>query len=298
MSVRLGTIELTRLQTVEVDEGRNLVEHRLPGGIGSVFQDLGRGSIRLNLRGLLLGEHALLDIETLRSAHAEATPLQFSADIAAGSDLTDVIIEDVQVQQIPGYTSRYEFALRICEWKEPPESIGAANALVDQEVAADAATWSAEALAIAGGLDDPGALAGLLANAKDLLARIDVSELAQAVIGAIGGLDASDFAHLASALTGIDADKFIGLLEALGEADSLGDVFGLLADDGIDLLQQLSGIDLSGVSPLVQAFLGGPEFLDLLDAVRKAANALLADIAGLKVFGELEALNSENLPQP
>jgi hypothetical protein len=287
MSVRLGDIELTRLQAVEVDEGRNLVEHRLPGASGSVFQDLGRGAIRLRLRGLLLGEAALQDIETLRSAHADATPLQFSADIAVGSQLTDVLIEDVQVHQVPGYAFRYEFELLVREWTEPPEPAGAATAAVEREVAADAAAWNDEALALGGAMDSPGGLAGLLADAKGLLSRIDVAELAQAVIGAIGGLDPSDFAHLVSALTGIDSDKLIKLIDALSEADSLSDVFGILAGSGLEILEELAGIDLPNASNLVKAFLGGPEFLDKLDKVRKAAAALLDEVKG---FDPLEAV--------
>ncbi|MCA9696847.1 MAG: DNA circularization N-terminal domain-containing protein, partial [Myxococcales bacterium] len=191
MSVRLGDIELTRLQGVEVDEGRNLVEHRVPGGSGSVFQDLGRGALRLTMTGLLLGEGALQEIETLRAAQAESEPLQFSGDIAAGSELTDVIIEDFRVEQVPGYTFRYEFVLRVREWTEPPAPAGAALANVDAEIAGDAAGWNDSALALGGALDNPGGLAGLLSGDGSLLSRIDIGELAQAVIGAIGGLDPS-----------------------------------------------------------------------------------------------------------
>ena len=290
MSVTLGDIELTRLQSVEVDEGRNLVEHRLPGGSGSVFQDLGRGAIRLNMRGLLLGEVSLEQIEALRSAHAEATPLQFSADIAVGTELTDVLIETFEVHQVPGYTFRYEFTLRVREWTEPPEPAGAATAAVDQEVASDAATWNDEALALGGALDDPGGLAGLLGENGNLLSRINVGELAQAVLGALGGLDPSDFAHLLSALTGIDPTKVIELVEALSEADSLADVFDILAGSGLDLLEELTGLDLSEASALVQAFLGGPEFLDKLEQVRQAAADLLAEIQGFDPIAAAQPL--------
>ena len=290
MTVRLGDIELTRLQSVEVDEGRNLIEHRLPGSSGSVFQDLGRGAIGLHFEGILLGEDALGEIETLRSAHAEATPLQFSADIAAGSDLTDVIIEDFQVHQVPGHRFRYEFTLRVREWTEPPAPAGAATAAVDADVAADAATWNGEALAIGGALDDPGGLAGLLEGDGNLLSRIDLGELAKAVTGALGGLDAADFAHLLSAITGIDPDLVIDLVESLAEADSLGDLFEIMTGSGLELLEELTGIDLSGASDLVKAFLGGPEFIDKLDEVRKKAQALLDEVLAFDPLDEVAAL--------
>lgn len=290
MSVRLGDIELVRLQTVEVDEGRNLVEHRLPGSTGSVFQDLGRGAIGLRMGGLLLGEEALREIETLRAAHADGTPLSFSGDIAVGTELTDVVIEDFQVHQVPGHRFRYEFTLRVREWTEPPEPAGAAVAAVDQEVAADAGGWNDQAVSLGGALGDPGALANMLGMDPELFSRIDFGELVQAVTGAIGGLDAADFAHLLSALTGVDPNLVIDLVEALEEADSLEDLFQIMAGSGIELLEQLTGVDLSEASALVKAFLGGPEFIDKLDKVRRAAQALIDDLQGFDPFGELGEL--------
>lgn len=296
MSVRLGDIELTRLQGVDVDEGRNLIEHKVPGGSGSVFQDLGRGSIRVTLTGLLLGEVALREIETLRAAHADATPMSFTGDIAVGSELTDVIIEDFRVEQIPGHSFRYEFVLRVREWTEPPPTPGLAVEQVDAEIAGDAASWNASALSLGGALDNPGGLADLLSGDGSLLSRIDIGELAQAVMGAIGGLDPSDFAHLLSALTGIDPTKVIELVEALAEADSLADVFDIMAGSGLDLLQELTGLDLSAASALVKGFLGGPEFLDKLEAVRKAAAELLATVEGFDPLGQLQQLDPATSP--
>lgn len=296
MTVRLGDIELTRLQVVEVDEGRNLVEHRLPGSAGSVFQDLGRGAIGLYLEGILLGEEALREIEALRTAHAEATPMGFSADIAVGTELTEVLIEDFQVHQVPGYQFRYHFSLRVREYTEPPEPAGAATAAVDAGVEADAETWNEDALALGGALDDPGGLAGLISGDGSLLSRVNLGELAQAVVGAIGGLDPSDFAHLVSAITGVDPELLNDLFTALAEADSLGDLFDIMAGAGLDVLEQLTGIDLSAASDLVKAFIGGPEFLDKLDQVRKAAEALLDEIKSFDPLGEIGTLQGG--PQP
>ncbi len=290
MTVRLGDIELVRLQTVEVAEGRNLVEHRLPGSTGSVFQDLGRGAIGLRMAGLLLGEEALRDIETLRAAHAEGTALSFSGDIAVGTELTDVVIEDFQVHQVPGHRFRYEFTLWVREWTEPPEPAGAAMAAVDLEVATDARAWNDQAVSLGGALGDPGALASVLGMDPALFARIDFDELVQAVTGAIGDLDAADFAHLLSALTGVDPDLVIDLVEALAEADSLEDLFQIMAGSNIELLEQLTDVDLGRASNLVKAFLGGPEFIDKLDKARRAAKALLDDLQGFAPFGELGEL--------
>ena len=139
-------------------------------------------------------------------------------------------------------------------------------------------------------LDDPGGLAGLIEGNGDLLSRIDLGELAQAVVGAIGGLDPADFAHLLSAITGVDPNLVINLVEALAEADSLGDLFEIMTGSGIELLEELTGIDLSEASDLVKAFLGGPEFIDKLDEVRRAAQALLDTVLAFDPLDELSSL--------
>jgi hypothetical protein len=213
-----------------------------------VFQDLGRGALGLRLEGVLLGEEALRRIEDLRAAYTEGTPLRFSADIAVGTELTDVVIAELDTHQIPGHRFRYQIRLRVREWIEPPEPPGAALAQVDAGVAADAAAWTDQAQALGGALDQPGPLADLLDGAKNLLSRIDVAELAQAVLGALDGFDAGDLAHLVASVTGIDAAKLEGVLTKLAEADSLEDVFAVLADGGLDVLGELAGVDLSKLS--------------------------------------------------
>ncbi len=275
MTIQIGDIALTRLQTVEIDEPRNLVELRPPGATGSVFQDLGRGALRLRLSGVFLGEPSLRDIEVLRQAHADVAPLSFSGDIAVGSEITDVIIEHFEVQQVPGHAFRYEYQLRLSEWTEPPRSAAEDLAAVDAGVAEQADQWAQGSEQIAAGLTDPAAMADALETDPGLLARIDVGELAQAVLGALGGLDAADFAHLLAAVSDIDPDTVLELIEALGEADSLQDLFEILADEGINLLEDLTGIDLSDVSAVVQGFLGGIDFVDRAGDVVAAAQALL-----------------------
>lgn len=290
MSVRLGNIELTRLQVVGVDEGRKLVEHPLPGSAGSVFQDLGRGAIGLYLRAILLGEAALREIEILRAAHADATPLSFSADIAVGSELTDVIIEDFQIRQIAGHRHRYELSLSLREWIEPAPSAGAALAAVNAGILAEAETWSSQAVSLVAALDNPGSLADLLTRDPGLLSRMNPGDLLQVVLGNMGRLSAADFAHLLSAISDANPETVITLVSALAQADSLEDLFQIMAGSGIQLMEQLTGLDLSQASPLIIAFLGGPEFLDDLDKVKRSAKALLDALNDFDPLGELAEL--------
>lgn len=290
MTIQIGDITLTRLQLVEVDEPRQLVELRAPGATGSVFQDLGRGAVRLTLVGIFLGEPALRDIEVLRQAHADASPLPFSGDIAVGSEITDVVIEHFEVYQVPGHTFRYEYRLRVSEWTEPTPSARASVAVVDAQVAAEANRWNTQGQKITAGLTDPAELGKALQDDSSLLGRIDTSELTQAVLGAMGGLDAADFAHLLASVSSVDPQRAIELIEALGEADSLEELLQLVSDDGIDLLEQLTGVDLSQASSVVRAFLGGIDFIDKIRAVISAARSLLDALVEIDLSAALEQL--------
>lgn len=290
MTIQLGDIALTRLQAVEVDEDRNFVEFRVPGAKGSVFQDLGRSAQRLVLRGILLGEPALREIEALRTAHAKATPLAFSGDIAVGSELTDVIIERFEVRQIPGHAFRYEYMLRVREWTEPPSPPGADLAAVDGEIGLDGDRWAAGGDLLAAGLGDVGALAMALVSNPDLLARLDVKELTQAVVGTLGSLTGEGFANLLGAVSGLDPAKALELLESLGEVDSLQELFEVVTGEGIDLLEQVTGIDLSKASAVVKGFMGGADYVRKVEHVIAAARALLRELRAFNPGATFSAL--------
>jgi hypothetical protein len=162
MSVRIGKIELKSVQNIHTEEARTLVEQRVPEQQGSVFQDLGREPVTLLLDGFLFGDDVLTTLETLRTAQAKAEALSFSADIAAGTDITEVVIESVRVRQLAGYRNRYRFFMRLKEHVEPPEPASAGQAAVGDGAAADAASWGGNSIAAAGALQDPASLAGPL----------------------------------------------------------------------------------------------------------------------------------------
>src|SRR4051794_26758532 len=131
MTIRVGNIELKGVQNVHTEEARTLVEQRVPEQQGSVFQDLGREPVTIVLDGELFGGDVLASLEKLRRAQAKAEPLSFAADVAVGTELTDVLVEDVRIRQIAGFTDRYRFAMRLKEHVQPPAPAGAALAPVN-----------------------------------------------------------------------------------------------------------------------------------------------------------------------
>lgn len=278
MSVRIGKIELTGVQNLYTEEARTLVEQRVPEQQGNVFQDLGREPVGIVLEGLLFGEEALSALEDLRQAQAKAEALPFAADIAVGTELTDVIIEDVRVRQLAGYRHRYRFVIRLREYLVPPEPVDANIADVNSAVQADADAWAADSLGAVAALQDPSSLAGTLVNQPNVLEHLSMDDLGAAIGVNASELAGGDFSNILKAVSKIDLATAMELVQAVRDADSLGDFLNKYADEGLDFVSDLTGLDLSQASALVKALAGGLEFLKQLKEVSEKAGNLVNDV--------------------
>lgn len=280
MPVRIGSIELTGLQDIRTADARSLVQQRGPGQAGSVAQDLGREPVVITMEGLLLGDDPHAALEELRQAQTDARPLAFAADAIAGAELTDVLIEDLRVNQLSGYRERYSFYLRVREYTEPPEPAGASMDAVDAGIDADAAAWNDSALGAVGVLQDPSSLAGAVAANPGLLDQLSAGEIGSVLQGAAGALSGGDFAGVLRELGKIDTAKFVSVITDLASADNFGDFMEKLAGEGIDLLEELTGVDLGAAASLIKAIAGGSDFLSKLQEVGRRAADLGGAIAG------------------
>jgi hypothetical protein len=120
MAVMLAGIELPGVQTIHTDEERAIVEHRVPGLAGSILQDLGRGPTAVRLEGVIHGQEALDDLTALRDPFHAGDPVLFSADITTATDLSDVLIDDLQVREVAGRPNYFRYAIRLLEYVPPP----------------------------------------------------------------------------------------------------------------------------------------------------------------------------------
>lgn len=287
MTIRIGKVELRAVQDVHVGETRSLVEQRVPGQAGSVFQDLGREPALLVLEGLLVGEDAVESVEQLRAAQTQAEPLSFAADVAIGTEITDVLVEDLRIRQEAGHANRYRFQIRLREHIEPPAPGDAALDAVNEDIAADADAWNDNSLEAAGLLQDPGALAGALANNPGLLDSLNLNDLAASLVEGIENLTGADLSNLMQVLSEIDIQNVIDLVQALADADSLGEFLSVLVEGGIDILADL-GIDAGLLGDLFTVFADGGELLTRLRRVRDAAEGVASDIENLDLLLGLE----------
>jgi len=142
MAVMLAGVELPGVQKIHTEEERAVVEHRVPGLAGSVLQDLGRGTTGIILEGIFHGEEALDDMESLREKFKAAEPVLFSADITASSDVTEVLIDELQVKEVAGRPDHYRYTIRLLEYVPPPAPAGPGlETPLDAEIGLEADAW-------------------------------------------------------------------------------------------------------------------------------------------------------------
>jgi hypothetical protein len=114
MAVLLDDIQLEAVQNISTEEKRSLIEHKVPGMDGSLFQDMGEAPTSISFEGIMRGEEALSDLEKLRGIFKAGQPVPFTADIATATNVSQVLIENLQVSEEAGRPNyfRYHIALR------------------------------------------------------------------------------------------------------------------------------------------------------------------------------------------
>ena len=286
MAVRIGSIELSGLQHIRTQDARNLIQQRGPGQAGSVAQDLGREPIVIVMEGLLLGEDPRAALEELRQAQADARPLAFAADAIAGAELTDVLIEDLQVRQLSGYRERFSFHLRVREYTEPPEESAGILGGVAGGIDDAAGAWLGDSVAAVGLLEDPDSLVSAASSRPGLFAHLSVGQIGGLLQAAGPNLSGNGFAGVLGALGSVDPRKFAAVVTDLSRANNFGDFITKLADDAVNLMDAVAHIDLGAAANLIKAMAGGTDFLvKLQDVARRGAElgevVLTFDPAGL-----------------
>jgi hypothetical protein len=133
----LGSFALEGLEYIESSESRALVEHRVPGLAGNYLQDLGSVPNRILIAGSHAGDDARDAFLTgIREVFNRGEPTTFVADINTATDITDVVIEDLQVAEVAGTPHTFRYALTLRKYVPPPEP--PATGLLDSSLLADA----------------------------------------------------------------------------------------------------------------------------------------------------------------
>lgn len=116
----LDDLELSLVQRVQTREDRALARQDGPGLDGAIFQNMGRRATVVELSGVLTGAEVGDGLTRLREKFHAREPAVFSADIAAGTQVAEVLIEDLRVRELAGKSERFEYRIVLREIIPPP----------------------------------------------------------------------------------------------------------------------------------------------------------------------------------
>ena len=132
----LGDFELDGIEYIESSESRALVEHRVPGLAGNYFQDMGTIPNTIVIVGSKAGDEARDEFLTsIREIFNKGEQTTFVADINTATDITDVVVQDLEVAEISGVADSFRYVIRLRKYIEPPEP--PATGLLDAGILAD-----------------------------------------------------------------------------------------------------------------------------------------------------------------
>ncbi len=113
--------ELRSVHSISTSDRRAIVELRIPGAEGSILQDLGRRPVVVRFNGEIQGEDAKTTLENLRAKFKSGKPLPFSSDLTGITEVTQILIDDLRIDESLGSSNRFGYTLTIREYIEPKE---------------------------------------------------------------------------------------------------------------------------------------------------------------------------------
>lgn len=144
MPIEIANIQLNRIHHLATLEQAQWVMHTIPGREGTVAQDLGRGAVRLDIRGICYGTQAQADLERLRQVYKQREAVDFLAEIVGQAYFSRVIIEQFEVLQQAIAPGEYSYRLIVTEFMSTPAP--ARGAEVNQAIQGKAAGFMTTAL--------------------------------------------------------------------------------------------------------------------------------------------------------
>jgi hypothetical protein len=184
----IDDLELTAVQWIRQESAQGYATHQVAGLDGTVHQKLGRRSHRVAIAGVLLGETAVADLETLQGKVSAGEEVVFTADITTALAVEKMVIASLAAEQDVGSGGRFSYRVELAESPPlpPPAELSPFGGF--DEFGLGDLGFDPDAL---GGLmDDVLAQAGAIADAAD--AALDAVQ----AVGALASLaDLGDLSH-------------------------------------------------------------------------------------------------------
>ena len=113
--------EIRAVRNISLNDRSAIVELKIPGSSGSILQDLGRKPIVVKFLGEIHGEDAKTSLESLRTKFNAGKPLPFSSDLSGVAEVTQVLVDDLQIDESLGSSNRFIYTITVREFIEPKE---------------------------------------------------------------------------------------------------------------------------------------------------------------------------------
>jgi hypothetical protein len=174
----IGEWEVPRIERIETVESRRIARLPVPGLLGDLQQDLGASSLAVEIRGSLNGDEARdAFLAEVRASFRAGEPLSFAADITAATELAQVLVEALDVEEVNDAADGFRYRIVLREYVEPPEPPSALDDLGLERGAEldDLAAVGLGALALPDLLGDLPELADPVAPLQPALAGVEAA---------------------------------------------------------------------------------------------------------------------------
>jgi hypothetical protein len=150
--------EIPRIERIATLEGRRIARFGVPGLAGDLQQDLGAGSLAVEISGSLQGDEARdAFLNRVREAFQAGEPVSFVADVVTATELEQVIIEGLELEEVDESAGSFRYLIRLRQYVEPPAP---PTPIDDLGASLDASLDELAGLGLAG-LELPGILADI-----------------------------------------------------------------------------------------------------------------------------------------
>src|SRR5262245_9746843 len=127
----IDDIELKAVQHVRQETTASFAEQQVVGLAGTLHQNLGRRSHRMELRGFLLPDTAADDLKKLQEKSSKGDEVTFTADITTALKIDKMVIERFQAEQRVGPLGQIAYQIVLVESPPlpPPAQVSAFGGL-------------------------------------------------------------------------------------------------------------------------------------------------------------------------
>ena len=118
----LAELDIPGIQRIGAIQARRVIDTPVPGLAGGLSQDLGAESARIMIEGSLAGDEPRDGfLESVRELFDAGEPVDFVADIITATEIFQVMIENLQVDELANSSNPFRYQLLLHQYVPPPE---------------------------------------------------------------------------------------------------------------------------------------------------------------------------------